>query len=307
MSHFLEKQGFKKQALAVSRDPEHRFDLALALGELKIATELAHQADSEEKWKQLSQAATQKGELQLAGECLSKAHDYGGLLLLASCAGSEKLMTTLAKDSYESGQHNASFLSNLLLGNVEHCVNILVETDRIPEATFFAHTYCPSQVSRLVHLWQAKASQALSGIGKRNVGESLADPSKYENLFAGFAEALETEKQRNFAANNNGNANPSTIQQVPKDELELIKKNLHNTETCFIADPPHQPSNNDGNSSSQNTSENFKSSDSSKKVISISSSVSLDDVTTTRNTFHPATMKTEEEEEDDDEDDGKFS
>lgn len=76
-------------------------------------------------------------------------------------------MTTLAKDSYESGQHNASFLSNLLLGNVEQCVNILVETNRIPEATFFAHTYCPSQVSRLVHLWQAKASKALSGIGKR--------------------------------------------------------------------------------------------------------------------------------------------
>lgn len=76
-------------------------------------------------------------------------------------------MSTLANDSYENGQHNASFLSNLLLGNVDKCVNILVETNRIPEATFFAHTYCPSQVSRLVSLWQTKASQALSGIGKR--------------------------------------------------------------------------------------------------------------------------------------------
>lgn len=76
-------------------------------------------------------------------------------------------MSTLAKDSYESGQHNASFLSNFLLGNMEQCVNILVETDRIPEAAFLAHTYCPSQVSRLVHLWQEKASKALSGIGKR--------------------------------------------------------------------------------------------------------------------------------------------
>lgn len=79
--------------MAVSRDSEHRFDLALSLGELKIATELAHQSDSEEKWKQLSQAATQKGDLQLAGECLSKARDFGGLLLLASCAGSENLVS----------------------------------------------------------------------------------------------------------------------------------------------------------------------------------------------------------------------
>merc|ERR1711881_577047 len=31
---FLEKQGFKKQALAVSSDPEHRFDLAIQLGDL---------------------------------------------------------------------------------------------------------------------------------------------------------------------------------------------------------------------------------------------------------------------------------
>ena len=29
VTHFLEKQGFKKQALAVTTDPEHQFDLAL--------------------------------------------------------------------------------------------------------------------------------------------------------------------------------------------------------------------------------------------------------------------------------------
>ena len=29
---FLEKQGFKEQALVVSSDPDHRFDLALSLG-----------------------------------------------------------------------------------------------------------------------------------------------------------------------------------------------------------------------------------------------------------------------------------
>lgn len=34
VAHFLEKQGFKKQALAVSSDPEHRFELALQLGTL---------------------------------------------------------------------------------------------------------------------------------------------------------------------------------------------------------------------------------------------------------------------------------
>lgn len=42
---FLSSQGFKQQALAVSTDPEHRFELALQLGELKIAYQLAVEAE----------------------------------------------------------------------------------------------------------------------------------------------------------------------------------------------------------------------------------------------------------------------
>lgn len=41
-------QGFKQQALAVSTDPEHRFELALQLGELKIAYQLAIEAEVSE-------------------------------------------------------------------------------------------------------------------------------------------------------------------------------------------------------------------------------------------------------------------
>ena len=37
--------GFKQQALTVSTDPEHRFELALQLGELKIAYQLAVEAE----------------------------------------------------------------------------------------------------------------------------------------------------------------------------------------------------------------------------------------------------------------------
>lgn len=67
VAHFLERQGFKKQALAVSIDNEHKFELALALGELTIAHELANEMEHEEKWKQLASAATERAEMQLAG------------------------------------------------------------------------------------------------------------------------------------------------------------------------------------------------------------------------------------------------
>lgn len=167
VAQFLEKQGFRKQALAVSQDPEHRFELAISLGELDTAKELAQQSDSEEKWRQLAQVATLKSDLVLAGECLRRAKDYGGLLLLASCAGSPQLMGLLANDSHTAGQHNVAFLSTLMLGDVEKCLNILIETDRLPEAAFFARTYCPSHVPRIVSLWREKAAKKLSGIGQK--------------------------------------------------------------------------------------------------------------------------------------------
>ena len=125
MAHFLEKQGFKQQALAVSSDPEHRFELAIQLSDLKVgpnpfsfaenkqpnktpvlsnisikvkdhnsrnislqtARELAAEANSEQKWKQLAELATSKSQFELAQECLHKANDYGGLLLLATSSG----------------------------------------------------------------------------------------------------------------------------------------------------------------------------------------------------------------------------
>ncbi|EFO23897.1 hypothetical protein LOAG_04590 [Loa loa] len=193
VAHFLEKQGFKKQALVVSQDPDHRFELALSLGDLKLAYDLAVTADSEEKWRQLSQAATLQSELMLAGECLGRARDYGGLLLLATSAGSAALLSKLASDAQLSAQHNSSFLSYLMLGDLNKCLEILISTDRLPEATFFARTYCPSQVDRVVSLWKEKFSRKILN-GQKNIGESLAEPSKYPNLFSDFSETLKAER-----------------------------------------------------------------------------------------------------------------
>lgn len=47
-------------------------------------------------------------------------------------------MTTEAK-----GQNNLAFASRLQLGDTDACVNLLVKTDRAPEAALFARTYAP--------------------------------------------------------------------------------------------------------------------------------------------------------------------
>lgn len=45
VAHFLEKQGFKQQALAVTNDPEHKFDLAIQLGDLRVAYQIAKETE----------------------------------------------------------------------------------------------------------------------------------------------------------------------------------------------------------------------------------------------------------------------
>lgn len=109
----------------------------------------------------------------LAGECLGRAKDFGGLLLLASCAGSVPLINKLADDSRASKQYHVSFISSFLVGDLDKCIEILIDADRLSEAAFFARTYCPSQVSRIVALWRDKATRSLIGVGQKVVISNL--------------------------------------------------------------------------------------------------------------------------------------
>lgn len=189
VAHFLEKQGFKPQALQVSTDPDHKFDLALQIGELDVALKLAREAENPQKWSQLADVASRKNNMQLVKECMQKANDFSGLLLLATSSGDDKMLEEVAESSSSQGRHNIAFLSAFVRADVQRCLDILIETNRLPEAAFFARTYIPSQMSRVVELWREELAKF-----NEKAGQSLADPAKYENLFPGLGEALRTEE-----------------------------------------------------------------------------------------------------------------
>lgn len=44
----------------------------------------------------------------------------------------------LAKCAESSGKNNAAFMSYVLMGQLDKCLELLITTDRIPEAAFFA-------------------------------------------------------------------------------------------------------------------------------------------------------------------------
>jgi len=146
--------------------------------------------ENEQKWLQLSDVATKRGDLNLVQECLTRAQAFGSLILLASASSDKNLMSTIGEQSRKSGQFNIAFLSNFTLGKLDECLDILIENQRLPEAAFFCRTYLPSQIGRVVGLWREKLKQ----MNMERAAQALANPTDYENLFPGLIDTYKTEQ-----------------------------------------------------------------------------------------------------------------
>ncbi|BHF84737.1 Coatomer subunit beta' [Sparganum proliferum] len=195
IAHFLERQGFRQQAMRVTTDPDHKFDLALQLNDLTTAHDLIKDDEdvdsNESKWRQLADLAVKECDFKLAQECFSKTRDYASFLLIATSAGDAEQLEELSRVTAKEEMDNLAFLSLFLLNNLEGCLQLLVKAQRYPEAAIFARTYLPSKVPEMVELWR----KWLSEDPKLNkAAEALADPQQYPNLFPGWEASLNTEK-----------------------------------------------------------------------------------------------------------------
>ena len=99
------------------------------------------------------------------------------------------MVTKLGEAASEAGKNNVAFLSHFILGDLEKCLDVLIESGRLPEAAFFARTYLPSQISRVLPLWKEQLAKV-----SEKAGQSLADPNEYKNLFPNFNKTLEAEQ-----------------------------------------------------------------------------------------------------------------
>ena len=182
IARFLEAQGFKEEALAVATDPEHQFELAVGLGKLQAAYEYTIAQPAEAKWKQIADLALMASNVALAEECLVRAADLPGLLLLYSSTGHAEGIERLAQLARAKG--NIAFICLFLRGQTEGCLQLLLDAGRAPEAAFFTRTYLPSKMSDVVAL-----KAGLVAVNPK-AAESIADPIDYPNLFHGLDDAL---------------------------------------------------------------------------------------------------------------------
>lgn len=213
IARFLEGQGYKDHALEIATDAEHRFDLALGLGQLQIALQLARDADVEHKWKTVGDAALSAWDLALAQECFKHARDLSSLLLLYTSSADASGLRDLAAQAKAAGLHNIAFSALWQLGDVDGCVDLLLDTQRVAEAVLFAQTYKPSRCPGIANRWKKE----LEAAGKGKVARLLGVPGEDEEMFPEWEESLRIEKEGhpNLIDVEEGEAQAAEEEQVP--------------------------------------------------------------------------------------------
>ncbi len=110
--------------------------------------------------------ALEQGEFLIAEEAMLKSADYNSLLLYYTCISNREKLEQLAIRSEEEGLTNCAFAAYFELNNVDKCLDILVKTQKYPEASLFCRTYAPSKLSSVLELWNNEISNTNTRISK---------------------------------------------------------------------------------------------------------------------------------------------
>ena len=140
----------------------------------------------------------------------------------------------LVAEAKAKGKNNVAFISMFMLKDVDGCLDLLIETNRIPEAAFMARTYAPSRVSEIIALWK----DDLRKVNKK-AAEALADPTGHLfELFEGFDEALVSEERAAPKQTNSRMlAHTSALPQL-KTSLKRLRKSLSRSKRLSKSQKP---------------------------------------------------------------------
>jgi coatomer subunit beta' len=209
VARFLEGRDLKELALQVTTDPDHKFDLSLQLDDLDTAVNIARsvlEPESETKWKAIGDRALTVWRFDLAREAFEKAGDLSALMLLLLSTGDREGLQKLAATAEQKGANNLAFATLFQLGDAKSCVDLLVKTNRAPEAALFARTYAPSEVPRVVDIWRGE----LRTKNKGKIAGSIVHPSEHAELFEeGWEEALAREAGGPVDVNGDSDISPN--------------------------------------------------------------------------------------------------
>eukprot|EP00672_Neobodo_designis_P024561 CAMPEP_0174835364 /NCGR_PEP_ID=MMETSP1114-20130205/5368_1 /TAXON_ID=312471 /ORGANISM="Neobodo designis, Strain CCAP 1951/1" /LENGTH=984 /DNA_ID=CAMNT_0016069311 /DNA_START=17 /DNA_END=2971 /DNA_ORIENTATION=- len=177
VAEFLQVRGHLKFALEVTPDLDHRFDLAVEVGDIGIAADIVKARPSAAKWKLVGDLALEQAHFDVAVEALRNAQDFNGLLLYYSAVGDVDAIAALGREAQALGRSNVAFTCYHMLGDFDAVIDLFLLTNRFAEAAFCARTHRPGRICDVVDKWRLQ----LAGVPR--LRDSIADPLKYPNLF----------------------------------------------------------------------------------------------------------------------------
>merc|ERR1719204_2055729 len=189
LARFLEQNGHHELALGVTKDPDHKFELALNLKNIPLAREFIEEGPSPEKWRQLTDTALEEFEYDVATEAATQAGDLSSLLLIHSSLGNRQALGELGYRAVEAGRYNIAFTCFYLTHRLEECLQILMQSKRYAEAAMFCRSYLPEKINDVVIQWQTNLSE-----DKPDVAATLTCPGSNPELWPLQAKALEIQK-----------------------------------------------------------------------------------------------------------------
>lgn len=168
LGRFLEAQGHKETALQVTRDLDHKFELGLSLDRLNVCTEVLQEMANcgtqpdvlKAHWTRLGDAAIEKGNLSHATACYKQSEDVDGLFMIGAATADTELLRSVAEQAIKLGKINLAITINVLLNEVQTCIDLLLKTGRVPEAALFARTYAPDRCPDITRTWKKKLAEA---------------------------------------------------------------------------------------------------------------------------------------------------
>lgn len=115
LAKFLEANDYKEIAYELTPDATHKLDLAVELGKLSPALDLAVAANKASCWKQVGDLALGLGSFETAEMCFKQAQDLASLFLLYTSTSNREGLACVQKAAGENGEANLVFLSSYLL------------------------------------------------------------------------------------------------------------------------------------------------------------------------------------------------
>ena len=142
---YLQQKGFPEVALHFVQDPQTRFRLALACGNIEIAMECAFTLEQARQnsgsdsvnrdiWGELGSEALRQGNHQVVEMSYQRTKDFDRLSFLYLITGDTEKLAKMLKIASMRNDVMGRYHNALLLGNAQERVQILEETGNLPLA-----------------------------------------------------------------------------------------------------------------------------------------------------------------------------